>query len=342
MAPQTDPPFQRIAADLRRRITSGELAPGDRVPSTRRLAQDWGVALATATKALTVLRLEGTVEARARIGTVVAGGGAPAAGSALPAVGDRSPLVDPRASTDPGPGGAPLPGAAPEGELSRERIVRAALELADAEGLAALSMRAVAARLGVSAMSPYRYVTSKEELVLLVADAAFGEAGYPAEPPAGWRPRLELGARTLWSLFRRHPWLAQISPVTRPLVLPNLMAHAEWALAALEGRGLDATAVLDTHVLLFSYIEGIAVNLERETQARATTGLSEEQWMDSRLPALGALVASGRFPAYSRLMAELADGYDLDLDALFEYGLTNLLDGLATRLGPADPTAAQG
>ncbi|MFD0349485.1 TetR/AcrR family transcriptional regulator [Kitasatospora aburaviensis] len=89
--------------------------------------------------------------------------------------------------------------------MNRERILRAALELADAEGLAALSMRAVAARLGVSAMSPYRYVTSKDELVLLTADLAFGEAAYPAEPPAGWRARLEVGARTLWSLFRRHP-----------------------------------------------------------------------------------------------------------------------------------------
>ncbi|MCG6497442.1 TetR/AcrR family transcriptional regulator C-terminal domain-containing protein [Kitasatospora sp. A2-31] len=330
MAPETEPPFQRIAAELRRRIATGELAPGERVPSTRRIAQDWGVALATATKALTVLRLEGLVEALPRVGTVVAAPAGPRAGT--PAA--------PGAPTDTAPGQRHRSPAAPEGELNRERILRAALELADAEGLAALSMRAVAARLGVSAMSPYRYVTSKDELVLLTADLAFGEAAYPAEPPAGWRARLELGARTLWSLFRRHPWLAQLSPVTRPLVLPNLMAHAEWALAALEGHGLDATTVLDTHVLLYSYIEGIAVNLEREAQAQATTGLTEQEWMDSRTPALGALVASGRFPAYTRLMAGLPDGYDLDLDALFEFGLANLLDGLTARIeragaGPA-------
>ncbi|MFJ3790699.1 TetR/AcrR family transcriptional regulator C-terminal domain-containing protein [Kitasatospora sp. NPDC090091] len=321
MAPETEPPFQRIAAELRRRIAAGELAPGERVPSTRRIAQDWGVALATATKALTVLRLEGLVEALPRVGTVVAAPAGPPAGT--PAA--------PGTPADTAPG-QPHRSPAAEGELNRERILRAALELADAEGLAALSMRAVAARLGVSAMSPYRYVTSKDELVLLTADLAFGEAAYPAEPPAGWRARLELGARTLWSLFRRHPWLAQLSPVTRPLVLPNLMAHAEWALAALEGHGLDATTVLDTHVLLYSYIEGIAVNLEREAQAQATTGLTEQEWMDSRTPALGALIASGRFPAYTRLVAELPDGYDLDLDALFEFGLANLLDGLTARI----------
>ncbi|MFI9329445.1 TetR/AcrR family transcriptional regulator C-terminal domain-containing protein [Kitasatospora sp. NPDC052868] len=323
MAPGTPPPFQRIAAELRRRIVTGELAPGERVPSTRRLAQDWGVALATATKALTELRLEGLVEARARVGTVVAAPATPAgpatAGAAAPAAQRR-----------------PAP---PEGELSRERIIRASLELADAEGLAALSMRAVAARLGVSPMSPYRYVTGKEDLVLLTADAAFGEASYPDVPPVGWRPRLELGARTLWSLFRRHPWLAHLSPVTRPKLLPNLMTHAEWALAALDGHGLDAPAMLDIHVLFYSYIEGIAVNLERETQAQAATGVTEDQWMEHQAPALGALADSGRFPVFSRLVAGLENGYDLDLDGLFEFGLATLLDGLAPRIEAAGRSA---
>ncbi|MFB7476556.1 GntR family transcriptional regulator [Kitasatospora sp. NPDC056184] len=310
MAPETDPPFRRIAADLRRRIADGELAPGDRVPSNRRLAQDWGVALATATKALTVLRQEGLVEARPRIGTVVA----TATATAPPA--EAQPHDTPA-------------------ELSRDRLIRAALEIADTEGLAALSMRAVAARLGVSAMSAYRYVTSKDELVLLVADAAFGEAAYPADPPAGWRPRLELGARTLWALFRRHPWLAHLSPVTRPLLLPNLLTHAEWALAALDGHGLSSTAALDLHVLLYSYIEGVAVNLERETQAQAATGLTGDQWTDTRFAALDAPGAATRFPVFTRLTAGLPDGYDLDLDALFELGLATLLDGLTPRVEAA-------
>ncbi|MGW6914142.1 TetR/AcrR family transcriptional regulator C-terminal domain-containing protein [Kitasatospora sp. NPDC054939] len=332
MAPETGPPFQRIAAELRRRIATGELAPGERVPSTRRLAQDWNVALATATKALTVLRLEGLVEARPRIGTVVAAPAAPA--DRLPAA-PGVPGVP--AATGDAPGtGRPRRPEAPDRELSRERLIRTALDLADAEGLGALSMRAIAARLGVSAMSPYRHVTSKEELVLLAADAAFGEAVYPADPPQGWRPRLELGARTLWTLFRRHPWLVQLSPVSRPLVLPNLMVHAEWALAALDGHGLDAATVLDIHVLLYGYVEGIAANLEREAQARAATGLTDDQWLAGREPTLGALAASGRFPVFARLTAELADGYDLDLDALFELGLATLMDGLAARIdGPA-------
>ncbi|MEU1664130.1 GntR family transcriptional regulator [Streptomyces sparsogenes] len=308
MPPEPDPPYLRIVSEIRRRIADGELAPGDRVPSTRQISKEWGVALATATKALTTLRLEGLVEARPRVGTVVA---AP------------EPTPTPTASarrTAPGP----------DQELTRERIVRAAIELADSEGLAALSMRGVAARLGVAAMSPYRHVNSKEDLVLLMADAAYGEKSYPAEHPAGWRPRLELAARTLWSLYRKHPWLAQTSPLTRPLLLPNLMVHAEWVLAALDGHGLDPTTVLDLHVLLYSYVQGLGAHLEQEAQAEAATGLSEDEWMDRQARALQALTTSPRYPAFTRLIGSLGDGgYDLRLDELFEFGLGPLLDGIA-------------
>ncbi|WP_354639037.1 TetR/AcrR family transcriptional regulator C-terminal domain-containing protein [Kitasatospora camelliae] len=308
MAEHTEPPYLRIAAEIRQRILGGALKPGDPVPSTRQIAREWGVALATATKVLAALRQEGLVEARPRVGTVVA---APAGPAPVAAPGR------PRAAA----GGS-------DHELTRERIVRAAVEIADAEGIAAVSMRGVAARLGVATMSPYRYVTGKDDLVLLMADAVYGELAYPADPPAGWRARFELGARTLWALHRRHPWLAQISSLTRPLPLPNLLTHAEWALSALDGYGLPAATMLDIHVLLYSYVHGIAVHLEREAQAEAATGLSEEQWSEAQTPALTAIAASGGYPVFARVIAALPDGYDLHLDHLFAFGLTPLLDGL--------------
>ncbi|MCX4959313.1 TetR/AcrR family transcriptional regulator C-terminal domain-containing protein [Streptomyces virginiae] len=303
-----DPPYLRIVATIRRRIADGELAPGDRVPSTRQIAAEWGVALATATKALTTLRLEGLVEARPRIGTVVAGS-TPAA----PARRRPSPATD------------------AEPELTLDRIVRAAVEIADAEGLAALSMRGVAARLGVAPMSTYRYVPSKEELVLLMADAAYGEES-PADAADAtaedWRARVEVGARTLWRIYRKHPWLARIGSLTRPLLVPNLMVHGEWTLGALDGHGLDPTALFDIHVLLYSHVHGLAAHLELEADAEATTGQSEDQWMDSRAPVLRELVDSGRFPTFAKLVGSFEDGYDLRLDTLFELGLRALLDGL--------------
>lgn len=302
------PPYLRIVAEIRRRIADGELAPGDRIPSTRRIAEEWGVALATATKALTTLRLEGLVEARPRIGTVVAGAA-------------RPPAATPAA---PGPAKEPKP----EPELNLDRIVRTAIGIADAEGLTALSMRGVAARLGVAPMSTYRYVPSKEELVLHMADAAFGEETYPADAPGGWRARVELGARAMWRLYRKHPWLAQLGSLSRPLLVPRLLVHGEWILAALDGHGLAPTELFDIHVLIYSHVQGLAVHLEREAHAEAATGQSEDQWMDSRAPDLRSLAESGRFPTFAKVVGAFEDGYDLDLDALFERGLTALLDGL--------------
>ncbi|MGA5817370.1 TetR/AcrR family transcriptional regulator C-terminal domain-containing protein [Kitasatospora sp. NPDC094028] len=329
------PPYRRIADEIGRRIAEGALVPGERVPSTRRIAREWNVALATATKALTTLRLEGLVEARPRVGTVVAAPGAarrrpPAPGSAAgPAAGPSGELFG-------------EPGTGEGGELTRERIVRAAVEIADREGLAALSMRSVAARLGVAAMSTYRHVAGKDELVLLMADAAFAEESYPAEPPPSWRERLETGAHILWRIHRRHPWLAQVGALTRPLLLPALMDHAEWALGALDGHGLDPRTVLDLHVLLYSYVQGLAVHLERESQAEARTGLTEDQWMDRQAPALAGIVAGGRHPVFARIVGGLgSDGYDLDLDALFAFGLGPLLDGVAAMIAAAgNPTVA--
>ncbi|WP_018350500.1 TetR/AcrR family transcriptional regulator C-terminal domain-containing protein [Longispora albida] len=308
----SQPQYLVIAAELRRRITEAGLVPGARVPSVRKVAAEWGVATATAARALAALAQEGLIRAEPRSGMVVAAP-APSPNRAPSAVAART-----------------SPSA--QYELTRERVVRAAIELADEEGLPVLTMRGVAARLGVAAMTPYRYVAGKDELVMLMADAAFGERGYPARAPAGWRARAELGARTLWSLYRRHPWLAHLSPITRPLPLPSLAAHAEWIISALEEAGLGPAELCDVHVLLFSYVQGIAIHLEREEQALGTSGLSEDEWMDSQLPALGAITGGGRYPAFGRMLGALAaQDYDLALDDLFELGLRSLLDGLSIR-----------
>ncbi|MGK5544606.1 TetR/AcrR family transcriptional regulator C-terminal domain-containing protein [Streptomyces sp. URMC 127] len=336
MAGKLVPPYLRIAAELRRRITDGELAPGDRVPSTRQIAQEWNVALATATKVLTTLRQEGLVRARPRAGTVVAGP-------------DRQPAAEPGAAAAPAPAAGPGVGigagagaGTSDHELTRDRIVRAAIAIADAEGLAALSMRGVAGRLGVAAMSPYRYVNSKDDLVCLMADAVLAELPYPAEPPAGWRQRLEAGARGLWAVHRAHPWLAHTGPLTRPLALPHLFTYSEWMVAALDGHGLAPVAMFNLNVLIYSYVQGTAVHLERERQAASDTGLTDEEWMDSQAAAFDALAASGRYPVFAEVLRSLdaGDGYDLHLDEVFELGLTAMLDGLTPRIENPPPAAA--
>ncbi|MBB5135596.1 hypothetical protein HNP84_005340 [Thermocatellispora tengchongensis] len=163
-----------------------------------------------------------------------------------------------------------------------------------------------------------------------MADVAYGEEGHPAGARLTRRERLETVARALWRVYRRHPWLPHLTPLGRPLPLPGVAAHGEQLLTALDGLGLEPAAMLDIEILIYSYVQGLAVHLEREAQAMSATGLSEQQWLDRQLTGLNAIAASNRFPRFASLIRSLdAQGYDFDLDKLFEFGLATLLDGLA-------------
>ncbi|PPK69438.1 TetR/AcrR family transcriptional regulator C-terminal domain-containing protein [Actinokineospora auranticolor] len=291
-----EPPYRRVAADLRGRIAAGELNPGDRVPSTRQITRDWGVALATATKALQVLTQEGLVHAVPRVGTVV---------------------------TD--PAARPVERAEPEG-LTRARVVAAAMEIADTQGLAGLSMRAVAAKLGVAAMAPYRYVDSKEDLILLMMDESMGEAVFPEGAPRSWRAGLELAARQQWRMFRRHPWLAQVFSLTRPQILPKGLRQAEWTMTALAALNLPKDEKFHVYVTMFNYVRGTAVNLEWEREAEEQTGLTDDEWMSQNEGEFVRLLSSGDYPVFAAMVQDF--DYDMRLDNLFEFGLLRMLDGL--------------
>jgi AcrR family transcriptional regulator len=302
-------PYLRIVAEIRRRIGVGELAPGDKIPSTRQIVRDWGVAMATASKAIGALRDEGLVRAMPGVGTVVVG----------------HEWDDSRKALD----GAPSAGVVrrPIPELTRLRILRAAIRIADGEGLAAVSMRRVAAELGASAMSLYRHVRSKEELVHLMADAVYGEEPLPAKPPPGWRAQLEVSLRLQWLLYRRHPWLAQAIPLTRPEFVRNGMLHTEWLMRAIDGLGLSPNAMLHASVTLASFVRGVATSLEAEIQARTETGFTDDDWMRAREGQLADVLSSGRFPTMAKVIVQ--PELNMDLDTLFEFGLRRQLDGLA-------------
>jgi DNA-binding transcriptional regulator YhcF (GntR family) len=300
------PPYRRIADDIRRRIGTGALRPGDRVPSARQITREWGVAVATATKALAELRADGLTVAEPGRGTVVA----------APAGARRGTRQAPDVH---------------EKELSRRRIVRAAITLADADGVAELSMRRIAGHLGVATMSLYRHVDNRDALVNLMIDEVMGEEPLPDPPPPGWRARLETMARAQWTLFRRHPWLAGTMALLRPNIVPRAMAHSEWALAAFEDTRVPLEQRMYVSILLFAYVRGLAQDLEAEQAARRDTGLTAEEWMETNDEALAAILAGNALPMMRRLTA---DGFDFDLDRMFTLGLDLFLDGVATRIGP--------
>jgi DNA-binding transcriptional regulator YhcF (GntR family) len=283
----------RIATELRRRITTGELNPGDRVPSTRQIVADWGVAMATASKALAILRQDGLVEALPGFGTVVAG-----------------------KPTRSGPA-----------DLTADRIARTAIAIADEEGLGAVSMRRIATELSVATMSLYRHIANRDRLTELMADAIFSDHPLPARPRGDWRAQLETVMRLQWSLYRRHPWLAQTISIARPQFLPNLVAHAEWSLRALAPFDLPTDVLLHTHITVFGFVRATALSNESELEARRDTGLTGDEWMDLQDEAGQAIHATGRFPHLAMLVDR--DEFELDFDALFEFGMRSLLDGIS-------------
>ncbi|WP_030204179.1 TetR/AcrR family transcriptional regulator C-terminal domain-containing protein [Streptomyces sp. NRRL S-87] len=322
--PVADPPYVRIAAELRRRIEEGELRPGDRVPSTRAITQRWGVAMATASKVLAALRQEGLVRAVPGVGTVVCA--APPAGRAVGA-GTGAPAGPGAAAASRG-ARTPAGSAAAAESAARERLVATALAVADAEGLGALTMRRLATELGVSAMSLYRHVENKYELVAMMADAAFASDALPAVPPTGWRARLELSARTQWRLYHAHPWLAAALNLDRPLLAPGGMRHVEWSLAALEGTGLDAASRLHAAVALFGHVRGYAVDLAAAQQTARAGGVTGGPWMAAQEERMAALLADGSFPSFTAVRASPAAAA-LSAESLFAFGLARHLDGIA-------------
>jgi len=264
--------------------------------------------MATATKALTALRQAGLVRSVPGVGTVVDAASRPA------------PVVHRRPPSD--------------STLTVERIVVAAMAVADVEGLPAVSMRRVATEIGAATMSLYRHVADKDDLLMRMMDAALAEWQFPDESPTGWRARLELAGRMLWATFTRHPWLAPALSVTRPQPIAGGLAYTEWVLAALADSGLDMSTVFTAHITMVNYVRGTAVNLELEAEAEAASGMDNEAWMDTQESAMRSIVATGRFPVFERLINM---DYDFNLDNLFEFGLQRMLDGLEVLIRSTTP-----
>jgi DNA-binding transcriptional regulator YhcF (GntR family) len=293
-------PYLRVAAAIRQRIVSGALRPGERVPSTRQVVRDFGVAMATATRALAVLRDEGLVISRPGSGTVV-----------------RSPDAAPRRAA-----------RSRDGALTTGRIVAIGLTVADREGLEAVSMRRLAAELHVAPMSLYGHLAGREELEDLLVRAVFGAHPLPEPGPEGWRAKLELVSRVQWQAYRRHPWLSELVSLTRPLLAPEAMAHTEWTLKALDGLGLSRAERTREALTLTSLVRGLAASAAAENRSERETGQVNRQWWIALDDEFGRLISSGRYPHLAAIPASALE----DLDALLDHAVTRHLDGLAAHL----------
>ncbi|WP_432024081.1 GntR family transcriptional regulator [Streptomyces parvus] len=311
---QPEPLYLRIAQEIEARIRSGDLRPGERLPSIRQIADRWGVAIATATRVVATLREDGWAETKVGSGTVVSS----SPGRPRPTGRVQAPAT--RLSAGSGGG---------RQALSREYLLRTAIAIADVEGRDAVSMRRVAAELEVGPMSLYRHIANKDDLVTQMADLVFGEAELPSPGPAGWRAKLELVARRQWALCCRHLWLPQAVSFTRPSLAPNMMVHTEWILRALDGLGLPLRTRMQEALALHSLVLHVALSTANEAEATQETGVTLARWLQAQQTRTEELFASGRFPLLAQVHEESAP----DLDELFEYSLARHLDGFAILVG---------
>ncbi|MGW0808860.1 TetR/AcrR family transcriptional regulator [Nonomuraea sp. NPDC002799] len=214
-------------------------------------------------------------------------------------------------------------------EMSVDRVARAAIEVADAEGLQALSMRRVAERLGVGTMSLYTYVPGKPELFDVMLDMVYGETARPEDVPGGWRGRLEQIARENWALYLRHPWLLRVA-ASRPVLGPNVTAKYDYELRAVDGIGLSDLEMDSVITLVTGFVHGAARGAVEAAQAESQTGMTDEQWWAAHAPFLSRITDARTFPTASRVGQAAGEALNAAYspEHAFEFGLQRVLDGV--------------
>jgi AcrR family transcriptional regulator len=216
------------------------------------------------------------------------------------------------------------PTRGPKPGLSLDGIVRAAIDLADSEGLAAVSMQRVAAGFGFTTMSLYRYVPGKNELIDLMVDTAIGPAPALSEIPGGWRPQLREWARLTWAAFARHPWF--LAAATGRVMGPLQLGWLEAAIGALVPSGLRGQELMDAVLTVNGHLRALA-----PFHASGPDQIDGEGWSAA---ILGLITGHrDRFPA---LVAAIGDGaFGPPAGEGYEYGLELILDGIQSRVGGA-------
>jgi AcrR family transcriptional regulator len=215
----------------------------------------------------------------------------------------------------------------PKPSLSVGDITRAAIELADAEGIAAVSMARVAERLGNSTMALYRHVKSKDDLLVLMSDAAL-ERPEPLPAGADWRSGLTFWASGVLTAVRKHRWYSKL-PISGPPAGPNNLAWFDSALGALKDTGLSEESKVGIVMGLMTYVQGeIRLSMDLSTgfadnpEAFTRYGAILSRVIDPRqLPALAQVLAAGVFDEVATF--EETDQTD------FDFGLQLYLDGVA-------------
>ncbi|HEX5594715.1 MAG TPA: TetR/AcrR family transcriptional regulator [Micromonosporaceae bacterium] len=225
----------------------------------------------------------------------------------------------------------------PARSLTITQVVDAALALADEQGLTAVTIRAVAERVGVSAMSVYTYVPGKPELLDLMVDTRY--ARMPRTPWTGqpWRERLTAVAEANRDLLTAHPWLTEIAALSRPPLGPGVMAKYEHELAAFDDTGLSDVDIDAALTYLLGFVQSHCRSAHDAARATTDTAMSDADWWAANRPVLARALDPHTYPRAVRIgsAAGEAQGSAWHADRAWAFGLARTLDGLAALIDDA-------
>ncbi|WP_055047129.1 TetR/AcrR family transcriptional regulator [Devosia sp. A16] len=227
-------------------------------------------------------------------------------------------------------GRAPAPKRGPKSRVGVADLVAAAVAIADAEGIGAVSTRRVAEAVGISPMSFYTHIPDKAVLLDLMLDAvAIAQAGElaPDFQPANWRANVTLVARSFRRFYLAHPWALEIG-THRPVLGPNTIRAYDTILGVFDGLGLSAVEMDFSVTLVANYVHGAVRDVVRASMVKAQTGMSDDEWWYTIAPFMETIDFSP-YPVASRVGAVVGELYGLgNPDLAFDFGLERILDGL--------------
>lgn len=217
----------------------------------------------------------------------------------------------------------------PRQRLDVDRIIDAAIALADADGLATVTVRRVAERLGIAPMSLYTYLPGKAGLLELMLDTVYQRISRREPSVPTWRARLEAVAHDNLDLYERHPWAAEVG-TSRPPLGPGVMAKYEYELRALDAAGLDDVERDAALTFLLGFVASCA---RAATDARAAyreSAMSDAEWWAAHQPLLERMLDATAYPTAARVgsAAGEAHGAAYSPRYAYEFGLQRVLDGL--------------
>jgi AcrR family transcriptional regulator len=225
--------------------------------------------------------------------------------------------------------------------LTVQKIVSAGMGMADENGIEQLSMRKVAERLGVGAMSLYTYVPSKSELLDLMLDKAQADlydSGGDIRGACGgeWSEAIRYIAKTNWELYRKHPWIVDLSG-RRPVMGPHVLLKYELELCALDGIGLSDIEMDSTLSLLLMHVESCARLQFSMKRTEASSELNDNEWWLELSPVLDNITDWSRFPVSSRVGNAAGEMHQsaYSPEHAYLFGLERIIAGTAALIGKA-------